>query len=212
MDQIPTRDSSSRQPCRQAAFLLPCASQSPDVCRVQQVGLKYIRSLCRRSRPRSGCVERVCCLWVLNSVTSTLQWIRQPWALDVHPSSPRSSTSACSTWRATFIRRDASSAGFLATSFGGLHHLTGLSTHPLLPFSSSGYILFCIRDFHVRCSRTQTHSWRKMVTPLINGRGSRRRTVRGRLDVVERERQWQMAILVEEGMNLVFIHGSLKHA
>ena len=29
--------------------------------------------------------ERVCCLLVLNSVTSTLQWIRQPKRDDVYP-------------------------------------------------------------------------------------------------------------------------------
>jgi hypothetical protein len=47
------------------------------------------------------CRERVCCLLVLNSVTSTPQWIRQPWAAwtllrayDVSPTTAQARTSA----------------------------------------------------------------------------------------------------------------------
>jgi hypothetical protein len=74
----------------------------------------------------------------------------------------------CLLDRATYIRRAASSLGLLATSFGGLHHLTGLSTHPLtalfLPLCT---FLFCIRDFHVRCSRVHPPSWELTASACI---------------------------------------------
>jgi hypothetical protein len=82
-------------------------------------------------------------------------------------SRPRPRCSICSTWRFTFIRRTASSAGLLATSFGGHHHFKDLSTHPLtdlflfwvmmmmslfvLAETKWESFLFCIRDFRVRC-------------------------------------------------------------
>jgi hypothetical protein len=50
-----------------------------------------------------------------------------------------------------------------------------------------------------------TNGLRKMGTPWIDGRGSRRR-MRGRLDVVERERQGQEAILcLSKSSHFVFV-------
>jgi hypothetical protein len=51
-----------------------------------------------------------------------------------------------------------------------------------------------------------TNGLRKMGTPWIDGRGSRRR-MRGRLDVVERERQGQEAILFVEDVSLDLFTG-----
>jgi hypothetical protein len=43
-----------------------------------------------------------------------------------------------------------------------------LSTHPLTDlFSLLGNFLFCIRDFHVRCSHTQTYSWERTGSVCI---------------------------------------------
>jgi hypothetical protein len=58
------------------------------------------------------------------------------------------------------------SAELLATSFGGLHPFTCLST-PWPTFLFFRDFLFCIRNFHVRCSRTQTHFWERTASACI---------------------------------------------
>jgi hypothetical protein len=72
-------------------------------------------------------------------------------------------------FRATCIRRAESSGGLLATSFGGLHPFTRLSTHPLgLPFLFFRDFLFFLRTFHVRCSRTHPPFWERTSACVIH--------------------------------------------
>jgi hypothetical protein len=94
-------------------------------------------------RPRSDCVE-----------------------FDVHTSSPHQTPSqdaALPPWDSGphAFGGTHQSGGLLATSFGGLHPFTSLSNHHPLgrPFLFFRVFLFCIRNFHVQCSRTQPHFW-----------------------------------------------------
>jgi hypothetical protein len=71
-------------------------------------------------------------------------------------------------FRATCIRRAEPSGGLLATSFGGLHHFHG--SHILYGRPSLLRLRqfpLCIRDFYVRCSRTQPHFWERTTCVCI---------------------------------------------
>jgi hypothetical protein len=114
-------------PCQQAAAFLDC-TRTPDF-------VPDLAALLRVLRPYKFFPALTTTVFQLLQSTSTSSRRLVPtW----DPAQDVERSPVVLGLRTTCIRRAASSAGLLVTSFGGLHHFNGLSTHPLPDHSSSG--------------------------------------------------------------------------